>query len=499
MGSAGELDEDEVLDKNPQLKRLFNKFLDERLKLAEAEGSSSGAAAIIRNLKTPDKSSKNTDLARNFNRTINQKSPSDTTIYVPALSRPHDPVVDEVGPSPVLLNRIRHPTGNVTMNREASVFDKISNFVETMREEATAKNDGQTGTLEEPIPGTSNGHAMAGFDEASKKAEQAILEAEKFKATISRPPGLLNNTNIELLNPGCGIPCGSGDQPMISNLQNMVNRLSMGNEQQPNVTMTQGLLNDEPVQQSNNRGLCNYLTPVLGAGLSDDDFFHLTCHIDPQLRAKIEKGDFVDLDRLLPKDRFGQFESTAEAGNPLQWVQNESGTFLVPSKRTSKINSFRRWEQAFRVYATIYCGENPNRSREIWQYISVINTAASTFVWDNVYNYDIIFRQLMQFNPARSWAVTYNQMWNLTMKEHINKFQGRNGNSSLMYNNGTGMSSAGNGGSKKSKGDYCWSFNRGQVCRFGRNCRFIERCSYCDSPSHGVYIPVTSLKKEKLH
>ena len=67
------------------------------------------------------------------------------------------------------------------------------------------------------------------------------------------------------------------------------------------------------------------------------------------------------------------------------------------------------------MYTTIYCGANPSRAKEIWQYISVINTVASSYVWDNVYNYDVVFRHLMAFNPQRSWSITYNQMWNLSM------------------------------------------------------------------------------------
>ena len=30
--------------------------------------------------------------------------------------------------------------------------------------------------------------------------------------------------------------------------------------------------------------------------------FHLTCHIEPNLKRKIENGEFIDLDKLLPKD-----------------------------------------------------------------------------------------------------------------------------------------------------------------------------------------------------
>ena len=87
--------------------------------------------------------------------------------------------------------------------------------------------------------------------------------------------------------------------------------------------------------------------PNIGAGVSDDDFFHLTCFIEPSLIHKIEKGEFVELKKLLPKDKLGRTEE-----GRLEWVQRDGGTFLVPaSQRDSKINSFRKWEQAFRAYA----------------------------------------------------------------------------------------------------------------------------------------------------
>ena len=110
----------------------------------------------------------------------------------------------------------------------------------------------------------------------------------------------------------------------------------------------------------------------IGLGLTDDDFFHLTCHIDQTLQQKIEKGCYVDLDKLLPKER--QLDSTQQFNNEtkLEWVQSGGSTYLVPAKRLSRINCFRRWEQAFRMYTTIDCSKHPNRFREILQYISVI-------------------------------------------------------------------------------------------------------------------------------
>ena len=28
---------------------------------------------------------------------------------------------------------------------------------------------------------------------------------------------------------------------------------------------------------------------------------------------------------------------------------------------------------------------------------------------------------------------------------------------------------------------YCWGFNKSIICKFGKDCKYIEHCSYCDS------------------
>ena len=82
----------------------------------------------------------------------------------------------------------------------------------------------------------------------------------------------------------------------------------------------------------------------------------------------------------------------------------------------------------------------------------------------------------MAFNPSHSWAVMYNQMWNLSMRDPLpkNRFQNNN-------NQGHGSANAGNssGKGKRKKADYCWNFNKGIKCKFGAKCKFVERCSFC--------------------
>ena len=258
---------------------------------------------------------------------------------------------------------------------------------------------------------------------AQEHAEHAVIEAEKFRATVSNPGNLSNLDKF------------------------MQTEQNEENDQQPN--------------------LQNLQIPNIGSGVSDDDFFHLTCHIEPNLIHKIEKGEFVELEKLLPKEKFGKNGDD----NRLEWVHKDGGTFLVPANRDVKIGSFRKWEQAFCAYATIYCSANPQRSKEIWQYIMVINTAASSYFWENVYNYDITFRHLMAFNPQRSWAVTYNQMWNLSMRDPIPRTGQKGypsynrGNNFSYQHNKTNSNVNGNGNQRKAKSDYCWNFNKGVPCK----------------------------------
>ena len=217
----------------------------------------------------------------------------------------------------------------------------------------------------------------------------------------------------------------------------------------------------------------------------------------------------MHLEKLLPKDN---------KDNKLEWVHKDSSTFLaLVSNRGNKITGIKRWDQAFHIYETFHCGANPHRAREIRQYVDVIHTAANAYCWDYVYNYDVIFRHLMEFNPARSWAVTYNHMWNLSHKEPLtkngyvksNSFNGHshgNGHNNQSHTQAsTSFSSSNNknnsnynnksGNAQRRRPIYCWSFNCGEPCKFGNSCKYIEHCNYCDSGSHGV-IDCHKLKKK---
>ena len=81
-------------------------------------------------------------------------------------------------------------------------------------------------------------------------------------------------------------------------------------------------------------------------------FFHITCHVDPNLATKIAKGEFVELDKLLPRPR-GNTSNLLEQKTELVFCEGKP-IFIPFVDKSRSINNVRRWERAFRIYAAIY-------------------------------------------------------------------------------------------------------------------------------------------------
>ena len=407
-----QLSEDKLAN-NPVIQRMIQKFFQDQFKNMENRGNNKES-----NVQIFDNTGKGNGQIPTL------KSPSDTTMYAPALQKKLTPTqnvgigmnlsfqgdqhlrfMNDQEPVFVLdgiahqchshdsevvdhVNRVvsdivhdhdetRRVSTTVLRNLSQNLtnLQLVSNFVDAVRLEQHPQDADRDRSRRK------SDYTAVDLETAQEKADRAIIEAEKFRATVE-PPGNFSNK--------------------------FLTQVTQDKQTEPMRILD------------------------IGSRVSDDDFFHLTCHIDPSLIHKIEKGEFVELEKLLPKDKFGKTDK-----GRMEWVHRDGGTFLVPAQKENKIASFRCWEQAFRAYATIYCGANPHRSKEIWQYIMVINTTAPSYTWENVYNYDITFRHLMAFNPQCSWAVTYNQMWNLSMRDPLPR-NGYKGNGMYQHTSGRG-------------------------------------------------------------
>ena len=90
----------------------------------------------------------------------------------------------------------------------------------------------------------------------------------------------------------------------------------------------------------------------------------------------------------------------------------------------------------------------------MYQYVDTIGTAAESFVWENVYQYDQTFRQLITMFPNRSWAVLYMHGWGLMSRDHIPKQSAGNGTAN---------------GAKHKRGksnEVYWNYNKSK-CTYG--------------------------------
>ena len=415
----------ELYKNNPEVKNLVEKMVAEQVKeqIEKRRLSETSGMEIF------------TKIPRNLVKIPSKKSRSEATLYKPAVARDFDNLSGS--PSP-LRNEAKNneldpnfennmmctpmantPNGDTrrisqeTRQRHCDVdsskiddaLSKLRVISDERRQHSNNNEDRRTDQMQD----------------ARQAAEEAILQAERYKARIQQP----NRGNFTF-------------SPKVNKW------------------------NDDSLRAM------RYLDS------EDDEFFHTTCHIDETIREKIEKGKFIELEKLIQK-RILQHGFKDEGR--MQLINKDGVSYFVPSvDRETKIDNIKKWEQAFRVYTTIYCKANPTRSGEILQYVDIIHRAAAIFNWDNVAKYDYVFRQLMAAKPHRSWAKVYTQMWNLTLNEPIKKFnEGGNSNSNFPHNKNN----------QRKKDTFCWKYNK-KSCTYGRSCKFEHKCSYCGVAGHPV-------------
>ena len=213
---------------------------------------------------TPEKTGKGIELSpAHLKLPLLAKSPSDTTIYTPGLRK--------------------------ASIEDVSLIEKISNFVESIRiderrnahrhknwdgglkggqqdvrvveQKQQHGNDRQYSSTGTTAASTSHDSDDEEPEKPSEIANQLLVQAEKFKARIEAPKG------------------------------NEIGGMIM-----PYDKLRSKFVKPEGLAPIDSKIL------FLHNFDQDDEFFHVTSQIDPSLRVKIERGEFIDLERLLPKD-----------------------------------------------------------------------------------------------------------------------------------------------------------------------------------------------------
>ena len=78
-------------------------------------------------------------------------------------------------------------------------------------------------------------------------------------------------------------------------------------------------------------------------------FNTIMCHVEKGLKEKIERGEFIELEKLLMK----RVKSLRQLKNErkCELVQSEGSTYFVPKEDPAlQITNVYKWEKAFRVY-----------------------------------------------------------------------------------------------------------------------------------------------------
>ena len=376
------------------------------------------------------------------------KSPSDTTLYSPGLCKVSNK--DDLN----IIERISNFVEKICLDNNRAGRSIVTPPVNDNRRVEQISSAGRREHEHWAMPSTSSRDVETTQHEHGKVTDQLLIQAEIFKAKVEAPKG--NYEFTDMLMPY--------DYDKLSS----------------KFIRSEGLA---PLDRE---------ILFLHNFDQDDKFFHVTSQIDPTLKSKIEKGEFIELEWLLPKDRSPGSRSDDINKQLFKLIIQGTNSYVEPPMppKAGKINNVRKWDQAFRVFAAIYTNANPRRAAEIWQYVYVIHTAAAANPWDNLYFYYINFRELMASKPWRSWRKTYTQGWNIAFN-----------NSSVSYLNssgGGGSSSSTNNnsqfaGNRSWKDDCCWHFNKNRCKRPGSECNYDHRCTYCGGWNHGFF----SCKKRK--
>ena len=145
---------------------------------------------------------------------------------------------------------------------------------------------------------------------------------------------------------------------------------------------------------------------MVNTALIDQDYQMIDAHIDEQIKKKIQNMEYVDLGKLLQKNR-----TLREEDHRMEIVSRNRLTFLSPiaDRDQVQINSYMKWEQSFRIYSNILTSKYPSMATELLQYNHTIHSASSAYIWENVYAYNKELRHHIARHPQRSWAIILQQ------------------------------------------------------------------------------------------
>ena len=223
------------------------------------------------------------------------KSPSDSTIYTPALRKAKE-------------------TDNL--------IEKISDFVESVRLEESSiarrrppvaarvparERLGPQPSIAEPVPGTS-------------------------RDDNDRSPRVMPRKSNELGGAGPSKQGGVFDEA-----RDITNQIMFQAKQNRGILHAPKGMNSLPI-------VIDERIQLLRKFDDDDDFFHVTCHVDPMLNTKIERGEFVELEKLISRDKSVNGHAMGLESKLELYHRDGQAYFAAAQDSSAKINNIRKWD-----------------------------------------------------------------------------------------------------------------------------------------------------------
>ena len=139
----------------------------------------------------------------------------------------------------------------------------------------------------------------------------------------------------------------------------------------------------------------------------------------------IEKGDYVDFNKLKPKDLLDLSREDGPDGFEVfvsSAVSNDKGTIKMRKEQTRNIRSFAEWSEVWHMFLAARLHFRPEESQSLLAYQGSITRFARIYRFNAVYAYDISFRKQLAaercLGPAQKtvrWEVEHAQLMNMTL------------------------------------------------------------------------------------
>ena len=137
--------------------------------------------------------------------------------------------------------------------------------------------------------------------------------------------------------------------------------------------------------------------PLLNSGVvtgsvasMDEDYQMIDAHVEESFKLKIVNWEYIDFSKLLSRGR-----TIREDEHQCLEIINKNGlSYLSPvsDRQNVQINSYAKWEQAFRVYSNIITSRYPEKAPELLQYNHTLHSASLAYI-----TYYRIWRLFNQF------------------------------------------------------------------------------------------------------